>query len=111
MNEKITWVRPYLEIPAEPSPAPFKLSIVNRCITGVLFIGPMLVHPYYKEHTFDLNAPITDKNVSSSLYKVLEDMWIKYMETTPGAMDCRKDKFGNPIVDPSLRVQWVDRPV
>lgn len=72
---RVIWTRPYIEIPAEPSPVPFRYSILFNAVSDVILKRPIFVRPYYRETSFDLD----DYGPSPRTLKRFFELWVNYI--------------------------------
>ena len=75
---KVTWTRPYFEIPPEPSRVPFRRSMLCAAVTGVILNRPLLIRPYYRETSIDLN----DYRPSPKSLARFFEMWARFIRDT-----------------------------
>jgi hypothetical protein len=74
----VVWTRPYLELPPEPSPVPFRQSLLCSAIMDVILNRPLLIRPYYQDTSFNIADYISEPN---SLKRFFE-LWGDYIRDT-----------------------------
>lgn len=73
---RVIWARPYIEIPVEPLPVPFKYSILCAAITDGILNRPLLIRPYYQDTSFNIADYLSEPKSMKRFF----EMWECYIQ-------------------------------